>query len=170
MKRAGRGGIFVQFFHLSVESRRCGEKPFKVVIDVWGLILFSKTYLLVVSAWEVIRSLLPFRGWGRRELGCGTGRQQHRAAGSESHRAISRLRQRGQEGKEAGSYSPQLISLLAMARRLCLKWHRLFVIMLRVTLEMSTVGWQGFKRSSPCLWWSYLLDLKIKHVFPEWRI
>lgn len=60
------------------ESRRCGEKPFKVVVDVWGLILFSKTYLLDVSTWEVIRALLPFRGWGRRELGCGVGRQEYR--------------------------------------------------------------------------------------------
>lgn len=138
---------------------------------MWGLILFSKTYLLDVSAWEVIRALLPFRGWGRRELGCGRGRQQHRAAGSESHRAIGRLWQQGQEGKEAGSYSPQLISLLAVARHLCLKWHRLFVIMLRVTLEMSTVGWQGFKHSSPCLWWSPNILLftgsKNKACFPR---
>lgn len=121
---------------------------------MWGLILFSKTYLLDVSAWEVIRALLPFRGWGRRELGCRTGRQQHRAARSESHPVISRVWQQGQEGKEAGFYSPQLMSLLATARHLCLKSHQLFVIMLRVTLEMSTASWHGFKHSGPCLWWS----------------
>lgn len=74
------------------------------------------------------------------------------AAGSESHRAISRLRQRDQGGKAAFP-SPQLKALLATARHLCLKSHK-SVIVPGVTLEMSVASWQGFKESTACLWWS----------------
>lgn len=58
----------------------------------------------------------------------------------------------------------------AMVSHLCLKSHQLFVIMLRVTLEMSTASWQGLKRSSSCLWWSpnilLLTGSKNKACFP----
>lgn len=66
-----------------------------------------------------------------------------------------------------------LSSANVIAKHLCFKSHQLFVIMLRVTLEMSAASWQGFKHSGVFgdhLTSCYLLDLKIKPVFPEQRI
>lgn len=138
---------------------------------MWGPILFSKTYLLDVSAWEVIRALLPFRRWGRRELGCRTGRQQQSCCWEREPPCDQQALATGTRG-ERGWFVLSSVNVIAShGQTLMFKITPVVCDYAKVTLEMSTASRQGFKHNSPCLWWSpnilLFTESKNKVCFPR---